>query len=1028
MAAPASVPAPPPRLFELIQKFTEHREAYLRPEYKEAQLRKEFIDPLLEILGWDVANAAGYAEAYKEVIHEDAIRIGGTTKAPDYCLRIGGVRKFFVEAKKPSVKIKDDAEAALQLRRYGWNQKLPLSILTNFAELAIYDTRIKPGKDDNAGKARVRYFALSDLAKRWDVLYGTFSKEAILKGWFDKYAATEKDKKGTVEVDEAFLKDIESWREELAKNLAIRNGTVTQAELNFAVQAIIDRIIFLRICEDRGLETYGRLKNLLEGSNTYKRLNDIFTLADQRYNSGLFYFDQEKARHGAPDLLTPALAVDDKVLKDILRNLYYPDSAYEFSVLPADILGQVYEQFLGKVIRLTDAHRAKVEEKPEVKKAGGVYYTPTHIVDYIVRHTLAPMLRTRTPATMQGFRVVDPACGSGSFLIVAYQYLLDWYRDQYVLDGPKKHKKEIIEGPGGSYLLTPEARKRILLDHIFGVDLDPQAVETTKLSLLLKVLEKTSGETIERNQKLFHERALPDIDGNVKCGNSLIASDALAGRPFADDSGYARAFDWEKEFPAVFAEGGFTAVIGNPPYVRIQTTTGPDTDYLNRTYASATGNYDIYCLFVEKGYQLLRPGGRLGFIVPHRFLKNDYGAGLRGFLAKEAAVRHVLDFDGYMVFDTASINTCILVLNKERREKLWHVQAPFVDEPSAIVRRWLTAIREGSLAGETGLAGWVPHARLEAGPWIFVREEEASLWAKLQQVQTNLGDVSTNIFQGLKTSADGIFIGEVASETGLEVELKFPDWPSAVKLEKGITRSLIKGGQMRRFVIEPTKRRILFPYQDGAIIPPEALQRDFPLAWNYLKSRKTELEAREGGELKVPQWYAYGRSQALTTMANPKIVTPDYYAHASFGWDASGEQFFCGGGAGGYGILLKEGIDPLFVLGILNSRLADWYVRKITIRAYQTAFMYVRKYIEPIPIKLPSGESEIKLAQKVVDLAMAVIKAKQSAARTPDEQRQRSKKIGAIMSELDAAVFELYGLSPQERELVMAAVPGVETL
>ena len=228
-----------------------------------------------------------------------------------------------------------------------------------------------------------------------------------------------------------------------------------------------------------------------------------------------------------PDRLTTSLTIDDKTLKSIIKGLYYPESPYEFSILPAEVLGQVYEQFLGKIIRLTSGHRAVVEERPELKKAGGVYYTPSYIVDFIVGTVLGKLLAGKGLEEAANLRIVDPACGSGSFLIGAYQYLLDWHLNWYVNDGPKKHRKQVFQGPVGSWLLTTEERKRILLANIYGVDIDPQAVEVTKLSLLLKVLEQTSGETIDKNQKLFHERALPDLDQNIKCGNSLVAPECI---------------------------------------------------------------------------------------------------------------------------------------------------------------------------------------------------------------------------------------------------------------------------------------------------------------------------------------------------------------------------------------------------------------------------------------------------------------------------------------------------------------------
>jgi len=539
----------------LVERFERNLDAYRSGKYKEEQLRLEFINPFFQTLGWDVDNEQGYAEAYKEVIHEDSIRIGGATKAPDYCFRIGGTRKFFVEAKKPSVDIKENIHPAYQLRRYAWSAKLPLSILTDFEEFAVYDCRIKPAKTDKASVARILYIEYSDYLKRWDEIASIFSKDAVLKGSFDKYVESTKLKRGTAEVDDAFLAEIEQWRDELARNIALRNPKLSTRQLNFAVQKTIDRIIFLRICEDRGIEGYGQLQALLNGANIYKRLTQLFRDADDRYNSGLFHFKKEKSREEPPDDLTLNLTIDNDKLKRIIKDIYYPDSPYEFSVLPADILGQVYEQFLGKVIRLTKAHYAKVEEKPEVRKAGGVYYTPTYIVDYIVSNTVGKLCKGKTPKGVAKLRILDPACGSGSFLLGAYQYLLDWHRDYYIEDGPEKHRKKLYQVTEREWRLSTEERKRILTNNIYGVDIDLQAVEVTKLSLLLKVLEGESEETLKRQLAIFHQRALPDLGSNIKCGNSLIGSDFYVNRQtgmFDDEEQYRiNAFDWETEFPEI---------------------------------------------------------------------------------------------------------------------------------------------------------------------------------------------------------------------------------------------------------------------------------------------------------------------------------------------------------------------------------------------------------------------------------------------------------------------------------------------
>ena len=667
---------PPSAILELIDRFDQNHHAYHSDPYNETQLRREFLDPLFEALGWDVNNKQGYAEAYKDVIHEDAIRVGGVNKAPDYCFRIGGTRKFFIEAKKPAIGIKEDIGAAFQLRRYAWSAKLPLSILTNFEELSVYDCRIKPDKADKASTARILYFTYKDYIQHWEEIASIFSHEAVLKGSFDKYAEAGKGKKGTAEVDTAFLKEIESWRELLARNLALRNPKLTQRELNFSVQRIIDRIIFLRICEDRGIEDYNRLLSLVNGANVYRRLDHFFRLADERYNSGLFHFSFEKGRNEEPDRLTPHLIIDDAPLKQIIKDLYYPDSPYEFSVLPADILGQVYEQFLGKVIRLTAGHHAVVEDKPEVKKAGGVYYTPTYIVNYIVKNTVGKLLTGKAPKQIAKIRILDPACGSGSFLINAYQYLLDWHSEWYQKNTPRKwaagRSLVLCQGQKGEWKLTTAERKRILLNNIFGVDIDSQAVEVTKLSLLLKVLEGENEQTLSRQLKLFRERALPDLGNNIKCGNSLIGPDFSHGQQLSllnDEEVYRiNAFDWKAEFPESMKSGGFDIVIGNPPYIRIQALKewAPiEVEVYKKRYASAgKGNYDIYVVFVEKGLSLLNPKGHLGFILPHKFFNSQYGQPLRTIISKGNYLSKVVHFGDQQVFAGATTYTCMLFLNK----------------------------------------------------------------------------------------------------------------------------------------------------------------------------------------------------------------------------------------------------------------------------------------------------------------------------------------------------------------------------
>jgi adenine-specific DNA-methyltransferase len=666
----------PDRIKELIETFENNLESYKKGNYNETQVRREFIDPFFEELGWDVTNRQGYAEAYKDVIHEDAIKVGGVTKAPDYCFRVGGTRKFFLEAKKPSVNIQRDIHPAYQLRRYGWSAKLPLSILTDFEELAVYDCRVKPSKTDKVSHSRILYLKYTDYENRWKELAGIFSRDAILKGSFDKYVESNKKKKGTTEVDTAFLHEIESWRELLARNIALRNPNLSQRELNFAVQQTIDRIVFLRICEDRGMENYGGLMALRNGENVYKRLFHLFNKADEKYNSGLFHFKKEKGRENC-DNLTPLLQIDDKPLKEIFKNLYYPESPYEFSVLSADILGQVYERFLGKVIRLTPGHQAKIEEKPEVRKAGGVYYTPAYIVDYIVKNTLGKLVEGKRPGPRGGvsnLKILDPACGSGSFLIGAYQFLLDWHRDEYINDGPEKWSKgktpRVYQSRNGEWRLTTDERKRILLNNIYGVDIDHQAVEVTKLSLLLKVLEGEDEQSIGKQMLLFQERVLPDLSNNIKCGNSLIGPDFYDNQQmsvFNEEEIYrVNAFDWNAEFSEVMKGGGFDAVIGNPPYLK-ETNNKHTFDLIrqSRTNRYCMGKMDLWYAFACVAIDLTRKGGFHSFIATNNWITNHGAELLREKIMSETMMFQFVDFGDFRVFPQASIQTMIYIIKKE---------------------------------------------------------------------------------------------------------------------------------------------------------------------------------------------------------------------------------------------------------------------------------------------------------------------------------------------------------------------------
>lgn len=649
------------KIEKLVKRFDEQKEFYKKADYNETQTRRDFIDPFWKALGWDVDNENGYAESYREVIHEDRVKVGSATKAPDYSFRlVGGKRLFFLEAKKPSVLIKDEIQPAYQVRRYGWSAKMPISVITDFEEFAIYDCTNKPKPTDKASNGRIKYLTYSEYLKEFDFIWNTFSKEKVLKGSFDKYITSDKNKKGTTTVDKEFLQSLDKWRVELALNIALRNKDIDEDELNFVVQHTIDRIIFLRIAEDRSAEPYGELLNSTKTGEYYQNLLRNFHIADQKYNSGLFDFKKDKT--------SDRISIDNKVIKSIISELYYPVCPYEFSVLSVEILGSAYEQFLGKQITLSKNGKAQIEEKPEVRKAGGVYYTPQYIVDYIVKNTIGKLIDGKTPKEVSKLKIADPACGSGSFLIGAYLFLLTWHKDFYTENGKQsKGKKDDVLTPNGE--LTTAEKKRILLNNIYGVDLDSNAVEVTKLSLLLKCMEGETKETIEAQTKLFHDRILPTLDNNIKSGNSLIDLDYYDNQLDFGEERKIKPFSWEKAFPEVFANGGFDCVIGNPPYVMLQILDTKEIfNYSLRKFESAKYKIDTYQLFVEQSVNILKQKGLLGFITPNTFLKNIHAEPLRKFILRTSNINEILLFN-YSVFASASVDTCVFIFEKGKSDK-----------------------------------------------------------------------------------------------------------------------------------------------------------------------------------------------------------------------------------------------------------------------------------------------------------------------------------------------------------------------
>ncbi|RJP84161.1 MAG: restriction endonuclease subunit M [Desulfobacteraceae bacterium] len=956
----------PGRIIQLVETFHNNLESYKRGNYNETQVRLEFINPFFEALGWDVNNTDGYAEAYKDVIHEDAIKVGGVTKAPDYCFRVGGARKFFLEAKKPTVNIREDVSPAFQLRRYAWSAKLPLSVLTDFEEFAVYDCRVKPSKTDNASHSRIMYLRYADYLHDWDRIEAIFSKQAVLKGSFDKYAETTKAKKGTTEVDAAFLAEIERWRDLLARNIALRNPALSQRELNFAVQQTIDRIIFLRICEDRGIEPYGRFMALKNGDNTYRRLFELFDKADAKYNSGLFHFKAEKDRQSA-DRLTPDLSIDDKPLKDIFKNLYYPDSPYEFSVLPADILGQVYEKFLGKVISLTPSHQAKIEEKPEVRKAGGVYYTPTYIVDYIVKNTVGRLVDGKKPGPRGGvshIRILDPACGSGSFLIGAYQFLLDWHLDQYMADGPEKWDKgktpRLYRTIRGDWRLTTDERKRILINNIFGVDIDPQAVEVTKLSLLLKVLEGEDEQSIGKQMLLFQERVLPDLERNIKCGNSLIGpeyygmmNDECGMMNGDDDIFRINAFDWRAEFADIMNAGGFDAVIGNPPYGAFLTK--EENSYLEKKYNSYEYQANSFVLFIEKGQNLLNQTGLISYITPAVFLTQHYFKNIRKIVAQKCSIEKILLLK-YKAFKDADIGDgCVFVFKKGFTVN--HI-LEFATLKNNIDFKKIAY-------SKLDQKKFIENERFE-----FNLPFENNIFEKIYNKSENLGNLAECVM-GIKPYQTG---KGRPKQTKNAVANRLFD--SSVKKDEDYKQYLI-GKDIDRYLINPVEKRFI-KYGIWLAEP----RNGAPFEENKIILRQTSDRIR--AVLDEEKFYN------LNNIYNIKLKNSNYSHN--------------------------------YLLGIINSKLMIYVYQQIVPEKGRTFAEIKKVNLVKLPIrKLDFNKSEdISFNEKLIEIVASMLKLhkKFTASNSPQEKMIFKRQIEVTDHQIDQLVYQLYGLTDEEIRMV----------
>ncbi len=591
------------KIRELIDKYEREKSAGKLKAYNEAETQSVFIDPLFQALGWEMSNR-------DEVGRENTLSSGRV----DYSFRVAGIIKFFLETKSIKAAL-DKPEYAEQVLNYAWHKGVVWAVLTDFEEIKVFNAEIK-----TRSVAENQFFEISysEYLDKFDQLW-LLSKESIEQGLIDREAEKWGKKIKKQPVSKQILDDLLIAREKLTKNIQghPRLNDVSTQELDESVQRILDRLIFIRTCEDRGIEQPNGLKTLVTNDNEsiWQELIKSFREYDASYNSKLF-----------EPHLCENLAIDDNIIRDVIMSLYHTRDFsihYNFADINADMLGSIYEQYLGHILKKLQ-HTAKLKETHQHRKEQGIYYTPQYIVDYIVKNTVGEKLKELKPKDLSKLKILDPACGSGSFLTKAFDELTNYAKQHFPHDMEYFRKVEILK------------------NNIYGVDLDKQAVEITQMNLLLRTLE--------------HKEKLPQLK-NIRCGNSLIDDKSVAGD---------KAFKWEDEFKEVMTHGGFDVIIGNPPYGYREIPSTTIKAFYGAKYATSEGNYDMYRFFLERSINLLDAEGLLGFIVPNTLLTARSYKKLRAFILANCKINNIFDL-GLNVFEGVTIESIILILQKNKK-------------------------------------------------------------------------------------------------------------------------------------------------------------------------------------------------------------------------------------------------------------------------------------------------------------------------------------------------------------------------
>ncbi|MDR0584548.1 MAG: Eco57I restriction-modification methylase domain-containing protein [Treponema sp.] len=885
-------------IHDLAGKYEANRDYFRSSQYNETQLRTDFLDPLFELLGWDIKNNTGKSIAEREVILEESLKsnVYEHSKKPDYTFRLFSNRTFFLEAKKPSVAIESNNETAKQVRRYGYTAKLKVSVLSNFEFLMIYDTSVKVDKDDTFQKALVKRYHYSEYEQYFDDIKKLLGKESVYSGFFDKYWEDIEQKIKHYSVDELFLQQINEWRVLLGKEIFVHKPDISETLLNDVVQSYLNRIIFLRVCEDRTIEDYRTLFKMADEGNPHALITK-FKEADHRYNSGIF--DQ---------LLKDKILVDvSSVFWTIIRQLYYPESPYSFSVFSSDILGNIYEIFLSE--KLTINNGSIGLERAIENRERDIVTTPSYIIDTILKNTVLPGCEGKSDAQILAMKFADIACGSGAFLLKLYQMLQDILTEYYI----KHDKSKIVQTSVNTYRLCFDVKNELLLNCIFGFDKDFNAIEAAKFGLLLKLLEDETLLSLDN-----YKPVLPSLEKNILFGNSLMSPEQVSD----NDRQAINPFD--------FTPYSFDIIIGNPPYMKsedMKNITPLELPLYKKYYKTAYKQFDKYFLFIEKALKLLKADGLMGFIVPSKFIKVGAGKELRGLIAAHGHLKTFVSFGPYQVFAGKTNYTCLLFLSKNKQDSFQYYEINEIEKVKLgiPIETDTTIIKADCLTDDI---------------WVLLPEALSKVYTQIISNGTRLEDIvgKDNIFNGIQTSANDIYIFTPLKED--REFYYFSQKGKDYKIEKDFTKPYFKtsSGEDNLYTYRLLKpnARVIYPYHKDedklVLIPLKTIKVDYPSAYAYLMEKKPILNNSKRDIKPEPEsddeWYCYGRHQSLENCILPeKIIVGVLSLGDKYAIDTYGALISSGGTAGYCAIGIPEDClySVYYIQAILNSKYLEWF-------------------------------------------------------------------------------------------------------